>query len=512
MLTKTEVVRLGVIGCWILLSSVALGQSVKHRALEQLFQRFHEQESFQGVVLVADQGEVVYRAAYGLADHSANVSNTLDTRFHIASISKQFTAALVLQLVEDGLVHPDSSLLTYYPAYRADVGARVSIHHLLTHQSGIPNYTSLPYVWSDSIKSAYPAEVLVKKFGSGDLEFEPGSRFQYSNTGYLLLSIVAERVTGLPFDVLMRRSILTPAGLRHSGVNQSASGVKGLALGYEKTSQGFMPSEEMHMANLQGAGNMYATVEDLYRWDQALYEHQILSEKMTQAMMRPYVSADNQWIPPYRNSYGYGVGLASISLTDENTVPMIFHSGHVHGFSSFYARFPEDQQVVIMLSNTGNLSTVRMNQLAQEVLKVLHNQPYTLPERDWAEEVYQTVRREGTAAAIRHFQRLKDDFPYQFQNSSSLLQALGERLVEEGDDQAIDIFWFNSQLHPHWSTFYRLAVAHQAADQTEAAVRYYRQALSLNPQRTPEDKEGFHRTQEVLVDLEALVPQTAEER
>ena len=149
------------------------------------------------------------------------------------------------------------------------------------------------------------------------------------------------------------------------------------------------------MLNLQGAGNLYSTVDDLYRWDRALADHTLLDKKWLRTMNKPYTAASAQWIPPYENTYGYGVGLTEIRLSKKKTVPMIFHSGHIKGVSSFYARFPEDEQVVIILSNTGNVSTIRMNDLTQEVLKVLHDLPYTLPERDLAADLYQVIQQEG---------------------------------------------------------------------------------------------------------------------
>ena len=486
-----------------LASSLVYAQaSDKIQAIDQIFQKFAEYESFQGAVLVADQGEVVYQKAFGQANREWSVSNTLDTRFNIASLSKQFTAVLILQLVDEGKIHLDSTISTYLPKYRSDVGRRVTVHQLLTHQSGVPDYTSLPYVWSDSLMLPYSTDELIRKFGSGDLEFDPGTRFRYSNTGYLLLSAIAERATGESFDALVNRRITQPLHMTHTDVDDRQQLVEKRAYGYEKTTRGFYPVGGAYMRNLQGAGSLYSTLNDLFRWDQALSDHELLPKKSMRAMVDSYTEASTQWIPPYVNTYGYGVGLAQISLAKKKKIPMIFHSGHIKGFSSFYARFPEDKQSVIILSNTGNVSTARMNELTQEVLKVLHELPYSLPQRDLAADLYQVIQQEGIEATVAHYHYLRDAFPYEFQDTAEKLNQLGQHLRDEGDmKNAIVIFQLNTDVNPHWMTFYQLASACLELSETTNAEQYYEKSLSLNPKRTASEKSTYREVKDTLKEL-----------
>jgi CubicO group peptidase (beta-lactamase class C family) len=481
--------------------------------IDQIFQKFYEYTAFQGVVLVADRGEVVYQHAFGQANREWSVPNTLDTRFNIASVSKQFTAVLILRLVEAGLLDLDRTISDYLPEYRSDVGRRVTLHHLLTHQSGIPNYTSLPYVWSDSLTQRYPTETLIRRFGSLDLEFEPGTRYRYSNTGYLLLGAIAERVTGEPFDVLLSQRVLLPLGLHNTAVDDRNALVDKRAFGYEKTTQGYRPVAGMYMKNLQGAGNLYSTVEDLFRWDQAWYTHDVLSKKEMKTLEKSYTETNVTWIPPYPSTYGYGVGLTEISLTKKKSVPMVFHSGHIKGFSSFYARFPENRQAVIILSNTGGISTVRMNEVTVEVLKVLHGLPPTLPERNLADDLYQVIEQEGIAPAVTYYHRLRDAFPYEFKNSQAQLTALGQRLRQEGDlASAVVIFQLNSDVHPHWSTYYELAEACLLVGEPENAERYYQESLSLNSRKDASQKEAYRETKAQLKRLRQQTRKSMSER
>ncbi len=473
--------------------------SDKVQAIDQIFQKFYEYESFQGAVLIADQGDIIYQRAFGQANREWSVPNTTDTRFNIASLSKQFTAVLVLQLVDEGKLHLDSTISAYLPEYRSDIGRRVTVHQLLTHQSGIPNYTSLPYVWSDSLAIRYTTHDLIRKFGSRDLEFSPGTQFQYNNTGYLLLSAIAEAATGESFNTLLTRRVLLPVPLQHTAVDDRSQLIPRRAFGYEKTTQGFHPVAGMYMGNLQGAGNLYSTVEDVYRWDQALYADNLLPKKWLKAMMKSHTPASASWLPPYENTYGYGVGIAEVQLATKKTIPMIFHSGHIKGFSSFYARFPEDQQAVIILSNTGNVSSARMNEITQEIVKVLHGLPYTLPQRDLATDLYQVIQQEGIEAAVAHYHYLRDAFPYEFQDSAEKLDALGQRLQREGTmTQATIIFQLNTDVNPHWLTFYRLADACAQLGEPENAQQYYEKSLSLNPKRTSPEKSTYRQTKNAL--------------
>ena len=471
-------------------------------AIDQIFRKFAEFESFQGAVLVADRGEILYEQAFGQANREWSVPNTVDTRFDIASISKQFTAVLMLQLADEGRIALDSTIAAYLPEYRPDIGRQVTIHQLLSHQSGIPNYTSIPYVWSDSLTLRYSTGELIRKFGSRDLEFSPGSQFQYNNTGYLLLSAIAERVTGESFASLMNQRIFTPLHLAHTGVDDRSQLLEQRAYGYEKTTKGFHPVEATYMPNLQGVGNLYSTVKDLYRWNQALSDHALLSKKWMRTMMKSHTGTSAQWLPPIENTYGYGVGLAEISLTKKKSIPMIFHSGHIKGFSSFYARFPDDEQAVIILSNTGNVSTSRLNDVTQEIVKVLHNLPYNVPQRDLAADLYQVIQQEGIEATVAHYHYLRDAFPYEFQDSSEKLDQLGQRLRDEGDmANAIVIFQLNTDVHPNWQTYYRLANACLALKETDNAEQFYEKSLLLNPKRTSSEKSTYREVKDTLKEL-----------
>ena len=187
----------------VALQSAALGQNTaqdKAAKIDEVMTAANKYRLFNGSVLVAENGKVIYKKGLGLAKMEWNIPNTPDTRFRLGSITKQFTAALILQLVEQGKVKLDGKVSDYLPAYRKDIGEKVTIHQLLNHTSGIPSYTSLPGFFNDVSRNPFTVDDFIKKYASNNLEFEPGSKFSYNNSGYFLLGAIIEKVTGQTYE------------------------------------------------------------------------------------------------------------------------------------------------------------------------------------------------------------------------------------------------------------------------------------------------------------------------
>ncbi|WKN41917.1 serine hydrolase domain-containing protein [Tunicatimonas pelagia] len=516
---------------WLLLGQLAHTTFAQTTALvepqiDQVFQTFAQQDDFQGAVLVGYQNEVLYEKAFGLANREWDIANTVETKFNLASISKQFTAAIILQLVEEGELKLNQTIADYYPQYRKDVGKQVTLHQLLTHQSGIPNYTSLPSVWSDSLYRKYSREELVNKFASGDLEFKPGSQYQYNNSGYLILSRIIEQVTAKPFDKVFEERIAQPLGLQYTGTDDRQKIIPQRASGYAKTSGGYENVYSMYMQNLQGAGNLYGTVGDLFQWGQTLFGEKLLSAKAVDRMTRPYTDVNQQWIPPYENRYGYGLGIAKIPLPDQKPTAMAFHSGHIRGFSGFFAYYPAEEYTVIILSNTGEVSTARMNLINLEVAQVLNkvlapnNSSKASPkastkrkskkkrsvaakdldqERDLEKAMTLAWEAGGAEAARQQYHTLLERFPYDYPDTQAILSRFSQSLLKEKDTEgALAIAELNSRSNPHWQTFTELAILQQQAGQKDVAAQYYQKAISVNPNRTEEEQRAFQAAQKAL--------------
>jgi CubicO group peptidase (beta-lactamase class C family) len=191
--------------------------------IDALIKVYNDYGQFNGSVLVAESGKVIFKKGYGLANREWNIPNNPDTKFRLGSVTKQFTSMLILQLVELEKIDLQGKLSDYLPYYRKDTGDLVTIHHLLTHSSGIPSYTSIPNFFEDISRDPYPVEEFVKKYCSGDLQFEPGSRYVYNNSGYFLLGAIIEEITGKTYDEVLKEKIFLPLGMENSGYDQTQS-------------------------------------------------------------------------------------------------------------------------------------------------------------------------------------------------------------------------------------------------------------------------------------------------
>src|SRR5687768_11004790 len=203
--------------------------------IQEVLALAHKYKQFNGSALVAQNGKVVYKGAFGMANMEWGIPNTPDTRFRLGSITKQFTAALTLQLVEQGKIKLDGKITDYLPDYRQDIGQKVTVHHLLTHTSGIPSYTGQPGFFENVSRNPYKVVDFVKQYASGDLEYEPGSKYSYNNSGYFLLGAIIERVTGKSYEQVLKENILDPAGMKNTGYDHHDTLIPKRAAGYAKT-------------------------------------------------------------------------------------------------------------------------------------------------------------------------------------------------------------------------------------------------------------------------------------
>src|SRR5207248_5505381 len=204
----------------------------------------------------------------------------------------------------------DGKLTDYLTDYRKDTGDKVTIHQLLNHTSGIPSYTGLPKFFADVSRNPYSVTDFVKKFTSGDLEFEPGSKFAYNNSGYFLLGAIIEKVTGKPFEVVLQDRILKPLGMTDSGYDHQPTILNKRASGYEKRPAGYVNAASLDMSLPYAAGSLYSTARDLFKWNESLYEDKILSAESKRLMFTPGLA-----------DYGYGLGISDqpIGKSDQKT-------------------------------------------------------------------------------------------------------------------------------------------------------------------------------------------------
>jgi CubicO group peptidase (beta-lactamase class C family) len=319
--------------------------------LDELMQAQVRQHHFSGAVVVARDGHILLDKGYGLANIEWAIPNLPTTKFRIGSLTKQFTATAIMQLRDRGQLNLLDSICKYLQPC-PDAWRPVTLHHLLSHTSGIPDHgpASDPKI---HVMPPWTAEQIAQAFRDKPLEFPPGTQWKYSDWGYCLLGLVIEKVTGKSYETVLREQIFAPLGMNDSGYDHSEVLLKNRAAGYRMAEDRLRNAEYIDMARPYSAGGLYSTVEDLYKWDQALYTGAILSQKSLGLMWTEVLS-----------HYGYGwivVGPLPESKAPPWAVPghfQVVHPGSINGFTSEILRFPNERTTVIVLENMEDAHTV----------------------------------------------------------------------------------------------------------------------------------------------------------
>jgi len=309
---------------------------------------------FSGVILVVQDGRVLFREAWGLADREWSIPNTPTTKFRVGSLTKQFTAVSILKLQEAGKLSIDDPVSKFYPQ-APTAWSKVTIKHLLTHRSGIPSYTAIAGFFDAQSHVALTPDQIVALTRDKRLEFEPGSRFAYDNTGYILLGMVIEKVSGQAYADYVKTQILAPLGLSNTGYDVSGEVLPMRARGYDVRKGKAYNADYLDMSLPYAAGSLYSTVDDLAIWEEALQSGKLIKAASLTAMFTDWGG-------------GYGFG-EFIGKTFGHT--RYFHSGGINGFVSELDYYPAENLTVAVLTNQTNTApdTIATN-FAAAYLKV----------------------------------------------------------------------------------------------------------------------------------------------
>ena len=290
-------------------------------------------------VIVSQDGEVLFSKGYGLANVADNVSISAKTKFRIGSVTKQFAAAAILKLQEDGKLKVTDKLTKFIPDYPR--GDEVTLHHLLTHTSGITSYTSKGDFYEKVTKPIEPQD-LIASFKNDDFDFSPGEKWSYSNSGYFLLGHIVAQVSEKSFDEYLRETFFVPLGMKDTGVHRPDLDLQNEAAGYSYSEGKFVDALNWDMSHAGGAGAIYSTVEDLQRWNQGVFGEKVLKKSTLAAAFTKAETKAND------NAMGYGYGWM---LGQQRGLPIVHHSGGLQGFVSYLTRFPKQKLTIAVLHN-----------------------------------------------------------------------------------------------------------------------------------------------------------------
>lgn len=322
--------------------------------IEKLLAAQVKDEQFSGSVLIAQGSQVLFSQGYGMANWDHQLPNTPLTRFYLGSSTKQFTAMAILILQQRGKLHLQDSLCSYIarcpPAWQP-----VSIRNLLTHTSGIPQLdgpepTSTPQDW-------------IARYDDVPLAFRAGGQFSYCNICYQLLGYVIEQASGEPYSVFLQQTIFGPLHMQDTGFDPNSLTLTNHAIGYAHWQVKSDPVDwflSPEMSFLRASGLLYSTVEDLYRWDQALYTHVLISQKLLDEAFTPH--AVSQFAG---SSYGYGWFITRAPVAEHR---LIWHDGRVDGFRTYIGRYIDDHITIIFLSNLATVDELAFAKTLEQVV------------------------------------------------------------------------------------------------------------------------------------------------
>jgi CubicO group peptidase (beta-lactamase class C family) len=317
-----------------------------------------EVNHFSGSVLVSKGGETLFARGYGFANLEHRVPNTTRTKFRLGSITKQFTAMAILILQERGKLKVEDPVGKYIDdAPRAWDG--VTIHHLLTHTGGVPSYTEDP-AYSKKMMMPETVKSMIARFRDKPLDFRPGEKFHYSNSGYFLLGAIIEKLSGRSYEAFLKDAIFDPLGMKDTGYDRAATILPGRASGYNVAKGGLANAEYLDMSQPYAAGSLYSTVEDLARWDRALAHGELIPNE---AYAKMYTPAKNQ--------YAYGWMVTTAKGRKE-----IQHGGGINGFVTQILRYPDQKVCVIVLCN---VLPANPGRIAHDLAAIAFGESYERP-------------------------------------------------------------------------------------------------------------------------------------
>jgi CubicO group peptidase (beta-lactamase class C family) len=431
---------------------------------------------FSGAVLVSKKGEIILSKGYGWSDRKNKISNTPSTVFNIGSITKQFTASAILKLVEQGKIKTSDKISLYYnqaPIDKKDI----TIHHLLTHTSGIsPKTGGFRYNEADK-------EQFLKDFFELELQSKPGTKHQYANANYIMLTAILESVSKQSYGSFLNENLFEPSNMNYTGYKNINFSTEKLAHGYyynitdEKwvdwgITHEHLPYNNMHWYSI-GKGDIHSTVEDLYKWHIAINNNEVLTSKIIEIQETPHV-AENEKITSH---YGYGWAI----FNSNRDTKIVAHNGSNGIYFADFIRFIHDDVVIIYLTNAilGNDSEY----VAWEISKMVFDPDYdaTPISKNIYECIHGFMKINNPKNATKLPAFIKNEIGIDF-NDHDILNRIGYKKMEKEKEAgwAIELFKLNVKLFPENGNLWdSLGEAYLKYNQKEEAINSYTKAVKL---------------------------------
>ncbi|MEM6802311.1 MAG: serine hydrolase domain-containing protein [Bacteroidota bacterium] len=411
---------------------------------EELFSKSHEADLFHGTALIFKEGQEVYKGAFGFSNAEAKTPMKVENIFRLASVSKQFTCMTIMLLKEQGKLDYDQDIRDFIPELPYE---GITIRHLMQHTSGIPDYVSLfEENWKTDLAEDDPErfiegnEHIISMVAEKKPErhFAPGEKWEYSNMAYVTLAVITARVSGMPFADFAKQNIFDPLGMENTSYYDFIPGpdphMPLRTFGFYKDLDGsYKPNDSNYLNPAKGDGGIYSTVDDLLKWDRALYTDKLVSKESLEEAFTPGKLANGD-----THHYGFGWGIGE----SPNGKKVVSHSGGWVGYRTFIYREIEEDNCIILLSNNSSNS---LGKVLDQAKNILHGKAFEIPKESPTVSLGKTLYNEGVEEGLQAFQELKDEFlAIKADNPWALayeLEYLAETLVEKGKSkEAIEVY------------------------------------------------------------------------
>jgi CubicO group peptidase (beta-lactamase class C family) len=476
-------------------------QSLSSR-INELVNDYAINHQFMGSVLVAEKGQVLFTKGYGLANVEQNIPNTPDTKFMIGSITKQFTAMLITQLIEKGTLKLDNTISDFIPEFPKNIGDKITIEMLLCHSSGLIFPEGIEKYYYATSKEEWLQEYL-KQLSEEGLRFKPGKGYGYSNGGYFILGLIIEKVTGNSYEEVLTEQILNPLGMRQTGCDRKGVIVDNRAISYSKLRDRYNPwNEETNFydptVGFFGCGNLYSTVGDLFKFSKALSTNRLLPEKYMDMYLKmrsikkrpPIPNIPEKLITEFFGTCGNGfVGEISY-IEDPDTKEketLYWHDGTSKLFRSNHFHYMVKDQIIIICSNCSFLC--EGNEMVLKIHQLLNNKPYDhiLIKQSLTQYIEEDVAMHaGISAAIDEYRRFKNDTVHFIVPEREYFMNISNYVVEIGHlDWAVEILQAAITEFPgYWEAYDALGETYIQKGDTIQAIQSFKKSIELNPQNT----------------------------
>lgn len=456
----------------------SLSQS-KAQKIDALLKKCYENGQFNGSVLVAENGKVIYNEAFGIANPESKEKLKNNTAYNLASVTKQFTCMGIMLLKERGDLSYEDDIQKYIPELPY---MGITIRNLMNHTSGLPDYIRLfSQKWDTT--ATEPAK---KKIATNDdviemlkqynlpLLFKPGEQWRYSNTGYIMLASIVARASGEEFDQFMKKNIFEPLKMENTLVYSKFKDQKMAhrAYGFRLSLDGseHLLNDVGFLDGVAGDGAIYSTTEDLFKWDQALYAEKLIKGETLEEAFKPVTLKNDSTV-----YYGFGWGID----TTGNKIA-VRHTGGWVGFRTIIVRELEDKNTVVLLSNNTVTPTTT---ISNAIRNILHNRDYAPPKISIAQVIGKTVLNSGIEEAIQQYHKLKTSHRDTYDFRENQLNRLSYQLLEiKKVKEAIEIFKLNVEAFPEaFNPYDSLGEAYMINGDKKLAIKNYAKSLTLNP-------------------------------